>query len=255
MKPRIKHATEWIRFSDLSVEPIYQRDVVWARISYLAKNWRGSDIGIITVSFRDGKYWIVDGQHRYLAALELGLEDTKVLCHVHRDLTVEQEAKLFASLNDQRAPTAYDRFKAGLVYGDRIAIGVDKATRRHGFFVSSSSARGKISCVAKLMELERRDPELLDATLQVVSSAWGNERAAVEAPILAGVAKVLDRYNGSVDLTDLAIKLKKNSDPGSLLGHAKGIKAMSGKPAPETIALSVVDIYNKGKRSKALKTP
>jgi hypothetical protein len=252
MRSKIKEATKWIAFGDLNVDPIYQRDVVQARVDKLVRTWRDSDVGVITVSTRDGRLWIVDGQHRYLAALELGKASELVLCRVHEGLSVEQEAELFASLNDQRAPTAYDRFKAGLVYGDRIAVGVEKATQHYGFVVASSNAKGKISCVAKLMELQRREPEVLDATLEVISNAWGDERAAVEAPIVGGVAEVLWRFNGSVDRGSLSEKLRKQTDPGALLGHAKSMKAISGGNVTKAVATAVLEIYNKGRRSKAL---
>lgn len=253
MKTRTKNNTDWIPFGALRVDPAYQRSVVTTRVAYLAKNWDDKNVGLLTVSFRDGAYWVVDGQHRYLAAMERGLLDHKVLCQVHRDLTREQEAKLFAALNDQRAPTAYDLYKAGLLYGDSVAIGVEKAARKHGYAVTGQSARGKIACVSKLMEIQKRDPELLDGVLEVTSTAWGDDKAGVEAPMVAGIAKVLERFNGSVDRLQLAAKLKKQADPSALLGHAKSRRAMTGSSVTEEVSSSVIDVYNKGRRSKALK--
>lgn len=253
MRSKNSKSTAWITFGNLQVDPAYQRGVVKARVTYLAKNWNDNNVGILTVSLRDGKTWVVDGQHRYLAAMELGLGDQKVLCHIHKDLTREEEAKLFARLNDQRAPTAYDIFKAGLIYGDTVAIGVERAARKHGYAVTGQSATGKIACVSKLMEIQRKDPDLLDGVLQVTSQAWGDHRSGVEAPMVAGIAKVLDRYNGEVDRRQLATKLKKQADPAAMLGHAKSRKAMTGYSVTDEIAESVVAVYNKGRRSKALK--
>lgn len=253
MRGKKRNNTEWIPFGSLHVDPAYQRGVVRARVTYLAKNWNDDNVGILTVSVRDGKSWVVDGQHRFLAAMEIGLDQQKVLCHVHTDLTREEEAKLFARLNDQRAPTAYDLFKAGLMYGDKVAIGVEKAARKHGYAVTGQSATGKIACVSKLMEIQRKDPALLDGVLQVTSQAWGDHRAGVEAPMVGGIAKVLDRYNGDVDRIQLAKKLKKQADPAAMLGHAKSRRAMTGGSVTDEIAESVVAVYNKGRRTKALK--
>lgn len=254
MKNRRKAQVEFLPFATLAIDSRYQRSVVQARINKLVAEWNIADVGILTVSIRDGKFWIIDGQHRYLAALKKGFGETKVPCHVYRNLTVEQEAELFDRLNDQRAPTPYDRFKAGLVYGDRVAVGVDRVVRSHGFRVANHSGKGRIACVSALTTLYKRDPVVLDQVLEVISGAWAETTEATESSIVSGLGKVVSRYNGELDKSALVKKLSKTGSPAQLLGNAKSMRALTGNSSSisDTVAQMVVEIYNKGRRTKVL---
>ena len=69
------------------------------------------------VSFRDGKYYVVNGQHTIEGRiLRNGGEDLSILCKVYTGLTMEQEALLFAEQNGHSAPlTAGIKLRAKVV--------------------------------------------------------------------------------------------------------------------------------------------
>jgi len=81
----------------LNVNPYIQR-LPRGHEKKIALNWDRSKCKAIIVSYRDGKLWIVDGQHRYLAAKSVG--EKSIVCQVYEDLTVEQEALLFGSQDE-----------------------------------------------------------------------------------------------------------------------------------------------------------
>ena len=87
----------------------------------LRKLCEQKDIEIIEaepkVSFRDGKYYVVNGQHTIEGRiLRNGGEDLPILCKVYTGLTMEQEALLFAEQNGHSAPlTAGIKLRAKVV--------------------------------------------------------------------------------------------------------------------------------------------
>jgi len=70
--PPEKGNTEMTQIMNLNTKDLissqsYQRDVDQKRVSYIVTNYDPHKFGIIKVSFRDGKYYVFDGQHRIAA--------------------------------------------------------------------------------------------------------------------------------------------------------------------------------------------
>lgn len=71
--------------------------------------------GFILVSFRDGKFYIIDGQHRYLAAQFLGI--ASLPCIILNE-TKEEEALIFSGQDiGKKKLTPYNTFKANIASG------------------------------------------------------------------------------------------------------------------------------------------
>ena len=73
-------------------------------------------MGIPVLSYRDGVYWIVDGQHRIRAMEILDFGDYKIQCGI-RDLTEQEEALLFLARDERRAITPLDKFRIAVFGG------------------------------------------------------------------------------------------------------------------------------------------
>lgn len=73
----------------------YQRPVDQKEVDRLIREWDGRLLDPVTVSFRDGKFYVVDGQHRISAMRKMnGGGGVMVDCRVYSGLTYEQEADL-----------------------------------------------------------------------------------------------------------------------------------------------------------------
>lgn len=71
----------------------YQRPVDFREVNRLIQDWDDRLLDPIIVSFRDGKFYVVDGQHRIAAMRKMnGGKDVMVNCKVYDGLTYEQEA-------------------------------------------------------------------------------------------------------------------------------------------------------------------
>lgn len=249
-----KASVDYLPVRALRFDSRYQRQFIPAKVKQLVREWRLESVGVITVSIRDGVAYVIDGQHRVRAAIELGLGDTKVLCVVYRDLAVQQEAQKFLDLNDAKRVTSLDRYKAGLVAHDPVCLGVRDTLDKHGLAVSGSAkADGYLSCVSLVLALYERDPELLDRVCTVLIEAWGTRQAAWQQNIVAGMGKLLGRFDGEVDHGTLSKKLSKyRGGPGALDGDASGLSDF--RPINKTTAVAEIvrDIYNRGRREGAL---
>lgn len=100
----------------LAVDYTYQR-IRTDHVNYLYDKWEKSECEHLIVSYRDGIFYIIDGQHRYYAALARGVEDLP--CNIRTGLTMEDEARIFVRMNKSRkALTPFDEFKANIACGN-----------------------------------------------------------------------------------------------------------------------------------------
>lgn len=248
-----KFYTDHKPFGALKVNERVQRATIPARVKKLVREWNLLHVGAITVSIRDGAAWIIDGQHRWRAAMDLGLGDTHVLCHVYRGLTEKLEAELFLALNDSRAVAPIDKYQVGLVAEDPVCVGVRDTLARYNLRVGSGGSDGSVRCVSKLIDIYSRDSALLDDVCNVLVESWGTRAAALEQVVVAGLGLVLGRYNGELDRSALTKKLAGyRGGPAALAGDARGLSDYKPISVTRAAAEIMVETYNKGRRNGQL---
>jgi hypothetical protein len=242
--------TDHLPFRALSFDTRTQRSLIPARLKKLVAEFDVTHAGAITVSRRDGRVFVIDGQHRVRAAMERGLGDTKALCHVWSGLSLEEEAAKFLALNDVRSVSAIDKYEIGLVANDPACVGVRDILAKHGLRVAGRSGDGVVRCVSKALALYDRDPALLDSVCLVLTESWGTRQAAFEQLLVAGLGTVCDRYNGEMDHAVLVKKLAKyRGGPAALEGDARGLADYKPISVTRAVAEIVVDTYNRGRRA------
>jgi hypothetical protein len=129
--------------SQLEIDPSYQRSIEsgesQALIADIALNWHWGRAQVLTVSRRDGRLFVVDGQHR-LAAAKLRGDIQQLPCLIEEFSDVSEEAALFNDLNDKRRPvSAIDKFRAALVAGDSDCAAIGAAIARAGLELAPHS--------------------------------------------------------------------------------------------------------------------
>ena len=131
---------------------IYQRGVERKRVELIAKDFNEYIVNEPKVSFRNGRYYVMDGQHTIEGCILLnGGADRPILCKVYTGLTMEQEALLFAEQNGHAAPlSAGIKLRAKVVGGDAPSKAFVAATNRVGLSLNYDSMQlsdYRISCV------------------------------------------------------------------------------------------------------------
>ena len=137
---------------------IYQRGVERKRVELIARDFNEYIVNEPKVSFRNGRYYVMDGQHTIEGCILLnGGEDRPILCKVYTGLTMEQEALLFAEQNGHAAPlSAGIKLRAKVVGGDAPSKAFVAATNRVGLSLNYDSMQlsdYRIGCVGTALKL------------------------------------------------------------------------------------------------------
>ena len=154
------------------------------------------------VSFRNGRYYVVDGQHTIEGRiLRNGGRDLPILCKVYTGLTMEQEALFFAEQNGHSAPlTAGIKLRAKVVGGDAPSKAFLAATNRVGLTFNYDSLQlsdYRISCVGTALKLYNQMGEKIYCeALRLIVTVWDGKPDSFRASVLRGVMHFVELYHG-----------------------------------------------------------
>lgn len=245
---------EWIALRELEAHPDLQRSFDKRRGDKYATEFNPAALGVLTVvETKQGKRWLIDGQHRRYAALQFvdGDGTQQVRCLVHGVTDDAEAAKLCRQLNDYKRWHSLKGFLNRVVEKDPVAVEITAILARYRLRIASTRNEGTVQAVDALETIyaRQRGPALLDAVVRLLWNAWGTDPDAFHAQLLRGVALFLGKYGTEVDETDLFRKMAKSGTPLALIGRARELKSIMGVQLPHAVSECVRRIYNKGRRS------
>lgn len=261
-------AVEFIVARDIGADPLYQRPLDLKRVGAMAANFDADAFGIPFVhGASDGRFYVIDGQHRIAAAVQCFGEDQQIGCEVVRGITRERAAQLFNERNTSTKVGAVDRFLAGVTARDPECIAIRDIVGSVGLTVGHPSGRQR-GCIAAVTALQRvyrghmmvgktagsgRNPLPLKRTLVVLCDAWGDSRDTLQASLINGLGLVMLRHGDTIDTEHLIRNLKKmTGGPLRLIGMSRGLKDSIGGSLPNAIATAITNQYNLGLRRNRL---
>ncbi len=111
----------------------YQRELDMSRVRKIAAEWDDYKCDEVLVSYRDGKFYVVNGQHRTKAAEMIGKEE--MYCKIYTSLTYEEEAILFAIQNRHATVLSNKaRFKSLVIGKDKESLALQEICDKHKVF-------------------------------------------------------------------------------------------------------------------------
>ena len=138
----------------------YQR-VRTSHVNYLYDNFNINECDPLLVSYRNGRFYIIDGQHRYYAALAKGIK--RLLCIIRTGLTMENEARIFVTMNKSRKPlTPFDEFKANIACGNenipdvKVDLTIKKICDKYGIRITKVTTNSDLSRILRSVSIARR---------------------------------------------------------------------------------------------------
>lgn len=250
---RVTYAMVERKVGDLWVDPNVQRVLKKARVASIAASFRPDALGVLTTSYRSPKrIHVIDGQHRYRAS-EAASYTGVIMTMEYRGLTVPEEAALFRLLNTTEKVSRIDQFLIACVEQDDAAVRLAGYLSDHGWSVAGSAAEGRLSAIGSLERVYALAPAAADATLAVLTKAYGHRPAAVQGSLLEGVGRMLARYGTDVDLDDLAKRLASvPGGPDGLVGNARGQQLTRTGNLSTQVARVIVNLYNQRRRTTCL---
>ncbi|HWY14410.1 MAG TPA: DUF6551 family protein [Rhizomicrobium sp.] len=230
---------EWIALSKLFIDGAYQREVTASgkkNIRRIVENFRWSRFSPLIVAARGGgRYAIIDGQHRALAALHHGAIP-KVPCCVLA-CPGNEEAAAFATINGHvtRVSPLY-MFRARLAAREPKAVAAHELAESVGahispYPVSAAEMKPGDTLAYGTIEnsIERFGREVTAAALSLITMTGANT-GLVKACLIEGFVDTLfanPEWLARIDEVRAAVKQKTVAAllAGALLDNAKGGRA------------------------------
>jgi hypothetical protein len=219
MKDRRNVNYEYRKMStkELTEDPLYQRDIDPKRIARIVKKYDPCLVNAIKVSFRDGKYWIFDGQHTKVAEKTVRGKGKDVIvdCKVFSGLTRLDEMELFVEQNGESANVSINsKLKALYNFGDPDVTGMVSAATLAGCIINFSKGTGtnKVTAISTAMKLYLKMPRdhFIDM-LTTIRTAWQGSADGFVREILQGMGLFYEKYYGRFTPRDLSKSLYRVS--------------------------------------------
>lgn len=193
----------------LQPHPTIQRKLVPDHYGRIAADWDIAKCAPLTVSLQDdGTFYIIDGQHRYMAAKTLGI--ATIPCRIFRNLSPEEEAETFYKQNENcKRLTPRDTLRARLTIHEPIAESLAKLCREHGICLFRETNLDKpwlraLCDIETILQLEGEEAvnEIFDF---VYCAGWHDERLGYSKDLIRAAYRFRRYMSGKAyNLLDLA---------------------------------------------------
>lgn len=239
----------------LEIDPTYQRPLNVVTVKHIIANFNPDLVNVLKVSYRDGHYYVFDGQHTLEALKQRFRNDSyPAMCKVFHGLKWEDEARLFADqFGEARdVPYAY-KLRALEIAGDKDVMGFLKATRDHGYTIEPGKHIRRTNGIEAVKKAYDCYHALGDykygAMLDLLKNTWHGEPWSVTQNMLAGMCQFMKIYGDTAN-TDRFVKKLSHLTDGDITRCAGQFYEL---PVPYRYARAIATFYNKGGAKGALK--
>lgn len=234
---------------ELIVDRTYQRDLKDHASRDMASDWSWYACGVIVVAERDGKHYVVDGQHRVCAAMRRS--DIRSLpCIVFQSTGVEQEADAFLVIQTKRKPvTAVEKFRARVAIGDQDALLVEDLVREANRTMDRTPKPTTVHCAGVLLSLVSRNAEELNRVWPLVVKLF--EGKCMSQEVIRALVYIEARMPEGTSITGEPWRSRLlRVGVENLQMAARRSAAMHGTASDKTWAIGIMDAINKGCRNR-----
>ena len=233
----------------------YQRDIDYDFVKRIATNWDWGKFDVPCVSFRDGMYNIIEGQHTVAAAkMKFGLS-REIPCKVKFDLTEVDESLWFYEETKKKTKQSLSAiYNARLLGNDQDLISLVDDLKITGLKLKIGITAGRdvitpISTVEKIYS-EMNNIEFISC-LKLLKDTWDGNKDSLSAAFIKGMIKFYQTYSSEFD-AERFINVLSKVDPKDIKHETKS--DVFNNDTPIKYGKVFCKYYNKGMdRSKKLK--
>lgn len=235
---------------DLVSSQPYQRTINKRHIKGIMDDFDPYQVNPIKVAFRNGRYYVFDGQHTLSTLICLFGMDVLVPVMVFKQITYEVEAGLFADQDkhkkrlkkEERLVSLYEKKDPNVMlfkdYCERFGYECDFAP---------STKDGKISSYSYLFDkvLVAKGEDRFARVLLITTKAYGANGKATNSYVLRAINCFLDHYEDAKNPSlreSILIKALKSLTPESIRDNGRKDNTRTGD---ERFVAQLVVAYNK----------
>jgi hypothetical protein len=243
---------EWVHIASLSVDSSYQRSIdnngSRRLIASIAANFDWRLCAPLVVSRRpDGSKVIIDGQHRWAAAMRRRDLPQLPCCLFSYD-SPEDEARMFIVANRARkAMNRMDDFHAALAAGDEDALDIQRLVSEAGLVIARNTAStawkpSEVAFTSSIVTALRRygDP-IVSAALTCMAEAYRGQPLTHGASIFGALVRIFANPPEGFDSDQLVPTLRQfpMSSLGDIVRHQKG-----GDARAVALFTAIIEVLN-----------
>lgn len=216
---------KFLRPSQIAADPLYQRPLDQRRVEKIAKEFSGDLFNEPKVSYRDGKYWVFNGQHSIAAWRKYhNGADKPVYCKVFKGMTWLEECDAFMKQNGlSKDPTTNEKLHAAFNSKDPDVVDMVDKSALCGFVVDFSMSKTPTRIVATsalFRAYKAIGAEAFLDMLLAIKEAWYGDIDAVSQQIITGMSAFYKTYGGNFKRENLVSALKKTT-PARIIAQGK----------------------------------
>ena len=230
----------------------YQRTVQEYNVDKLIREWDITLMDPLIVSFRDGKYYIVDGQNRVCALRKMnGGKDVNVICRVFSGLTYEKEAEFCYRLDKAKHRLSLAQSTTALIESgaDPVTRDIYRLLKESGFTWALDK---RTPCDHKIVATRAliNAYNLLGAygfsrLFLLLDGTWHGDPDSLSAAMISGMALFLKTYDVELDDHVFAQRLSV-VNPAGIVSRAKADFSTSNNAL--RVGRVLLEKYNNGRR-------
>ena len=199
----LKRETVYISMRDLYM-PGYQRKTQKWRVNKIVNEFKADMMDDLIISYRDGKYWIVDGGHRFEAVSTINKQcimegktpfDT-IPCRILYGYAYQEEAEYYRRLNkNRRIPGRLEDHEAAVEAGDEEAVAIKQLLEKHGFSFGIHKNPTTITTIKGVYDLVTfYGFDVIDNMLKTHRELWFGAKNMLDACVLGGLSELIFRH-------------------------------------------------------------
>lgn len=242
------HEFEFKRINpSLIVVDSYQRKIDLKRIDRIIKNFDGDVLNEPKVSFRDGKFYVFDGQHTITVWRKM-FGDEPILCKIFKGMTWVDECEEFIKQNgDAHMPTMNEIFHAK--YEEKredvmqMIAGAEVAGFEVGFDTNKKDNR-IVAVTALYKAWDRLGQEKYVEMMRMIKAAWNGDKDSIRTGIITAITKLFQLHYSEFDSKAMANSLARVR-PIDLIRN--------GKMYRDGVLMEIIKTYNMGRKTNKIK--
>lgn len=236
-----------LRPSQIKVDPLYQRKLNVRRVGEIVKAWNGDLFKEPKVSYRDGQYWVFDGQHS-ISAWQEKFGDKPMLCKVYKGLTWLEECEAFIQQNGiAKDPSQLEKLKAMKEAKYEDVSSMVALAEKVGYSVNFNCAKNDPNTIVAIAKVYKAYTTLGASAyidmLAAIRDAWPNDPDAVDGRVITAMTVFYKTYGGNFKRADLSKSLRSIT-PMAIIRNGKNSIQRNG------IAREIVKCYNNKRRNR-----